>query len=75
MAAYVASSKARKALDKGTGYLHSFLFYAWNTYLDPWRWPRITQEFNYHPRCGKLKITHLAFADDLMLMARGDATQ
>ncbi|XP_022865707.1 uncharacterized protein LOC111385538 [Olea europaea var. sylvestris] len=30
-------------------------------------------EFNFHPKCGPLKITHLAFADDLMLLARGDA--
>ncbi|KAK4348291.1 hypothetical protein RND71_034630 [Anisodus tanguticus] len=29
--------------------------------------------FNYHPQCGALRITHLAFADDLMLMSRGDA--
>ncbi|KAI3450765.1 hypothetical protein Pfo_007430 [Paulownia fortunei] len=29
-------------------------------------------DFNFHPKCGKLKITHLAFADDLVLMARGD---
>ncbi|XP_022849628.1 uncharacterized protein LOC111371725 [Olea europaea var. sylvestris] len=29
-------------------------------------------DFNYHPKCGPLKITHLAFADDLMLFARGD---
>ena len=28
--------------------------------------------FNFHPKCGKLKITHLAFADDLILFARGD---
>ncbi|XP_052206780.1 uncharacterized protein LOC127811107 [Diospyros lotus] len=31
-------------------------------------------EFNYHPKCASLKITHLAFADDLMLLARGDVT-
>ncbi|XP_022852082.1 uncharacterized protein LOC111373749 [Olea europaea var. sylvestris] len=31
-------------------------------------------DFNYHPKCGPLKITHLAFADDLMLFARGDST-
>ncbi|KAK6139381.1 hypothetical protein DH2020_026889 [Rehmannia glutinosa] len=31
-----------------------------------------TLEFNYHPRCEALKITHLAFADDLMLFSRGD---
>ncbi|XP_022853499.1 uncharacterized protein LOC111374969 [Olea europaea var. sylvestris] len=30
-------------------------------------------DFNYHPKCGPLKITHLAFADDLMLFTRGDA--
>ncbi|XP_022870379.1 uncharacterized protein LOC111389673 [Olea europaea var. sylvestris] len=29
-------------------------------------------EFNYHPKCGPLKITHLPFADDLMFFARGD---
>jgi len=29
-------------------------------------------DFNYHPKCCKLKISHLAFADDLMLFARGD---
>lgn len=31
-------------------------------------------EFNYHPKCGQLKLTHLAFADDLMLFSRGDTT-
>lgn len=30
-------------------------------------------DFNFHPRCGQLKITHLAFADDVMLLSRGDA--
>lgn len=28
--------------------------------------------FKFHPRCEELRITHLAFADDLMLFARGD---
>ncbi|KAL0290255.1 UNVERIFIED_CONTAM: hypothetical protein Scaly_2677900 [Sesamum calycinum] len=28
--------------------------------------------FNFHPKCDKLKITHLLFADDLMLFSRGD---
>lgn len=27
--------------------------------------------FKYHPRCARLKITHLCFVDDLMLFARG----
>lgn len=29
-------------------------------------------EFNFHPRCQKLGITHLCFVDDLLLFARGD---
>jgi hypothetical protein len=29
-------------------------------------------EFNYHPKCKPNEITHLAFADDLILFARGD---
>ncbi|KAL0329453.1 UNVERIFIED_CONTAM: hypothetical protein Sradi_4932000 [Sesamum radiatum] len=29
-------------------------------------------DFNFHPKCEKLKITHLLFADDLMLFSRGD---
>lgn len=29
--------------------------------------------FQYHPRCKKLNITHVCFADDLLLFSRGDA--
>lgn len=28
--------------------------------------------FRFHPRCKGLRITHLAYADDLMLFSRGD---
>lgn len=31
-------------------------------------------EVNYYPKCELLKITHLAFKDDSMLLARGDVT-
>ncbi|CAH9148298.1 unnamed protein product [Cuscuta epithymum] len=31
-----------------------------------------TSRFNYHPLCASLGITHLAYADDLMLFSRGD---
>ncbi|GFS35505.1 hypothetical protein Acr_00g0040240 [Actinidia rufa] len=31
-------------------------------------------DFNFPPKCGSLKITHLAFADDLVLLSRGDVT-
>lgn len=30
-------------------------------------------DFNFHPKCQDLNITHLSFADDLMLFCRGDA--
>ena len=29
-------------------------------------------EFKFHPRCSKIKLNHLAFADDLMLFCKGD---
>ncbi|GFZ01918.1 hypothetical protein Acr_15g0005270 [Actinidia rufa] len=29
-------------------------------------------QFKHHPRCSELSITHLAFADDLILFTRGD---
>ncbi|XP_057953868.1 uncharacterized mitochondrial protein AtMg01250-like [Malania oleifera] len=29
-------------------------------------------KFKFHPKCDELKITHLAFVDDLMLFSRGD---
>jgi len=28
--------------------------------------------FKYHPKCSKLDITHLCFADDLLIFSRGD---
>ena len=30
------------------------------------------KQFKYHPRCSKLDITRLCFADDLLMLARGD---
>lgn len=29
-------------------------------------------DFNFHPKCEKIRLTHLAFADDIMLFSRGD---
>ena len=33
---------------------------------------KFNADFNFHPKCADLNITHLAFADDLILFARGD---
>lgn len=30
------------------------------------------QELNYHPRCERLKISNLAFADDLFILCKAD---
>ncbi|KAH0698462.1 hypothetical protein KY284_012677 [Solanum tuberosum] len=30
------------------------------------------KEFKYHPQCAKLGVTHLCFADDLLLFSKGD---
>ncbi|XP_057543234.1 uncharacterized protein LOC130821463 [Amaranthus tricolor] len=30
------------------------------------------EDFNFHPRCFKLKLNHLAFANDLMMFCKGD---
>lgn len=32
----------------------------------------LNANFNYHPRCERLAITHLMFADDLLMFSRGD---
>ena len=32
----------------------------------------VDKNVSYHPKCGKLKINHLIFADDLMVFVKGD---
>lgn len=31
-------------------------------------------KFSFHPRCKKLNLIHVCFADDLLLFARGDSS-
>lgn len=65
--------KGKRGLRQGDP-LSPFLFILCLEYLSRLIQMRTdNSEFNYHPKCGALKITHLAFADDLMLMARGDS--
>ena len=49
------------------------LFIFWMEYLSRLLAARtMGSNFNYHSKCEREKITHLAFADDLMLFGRGD---
>lgn len=32
------------------------------------------KEFHYYPRCKKIGLTHVCFADDLILFTRGDVS-
>lgn len=31
-------------------------------------------DYNFHPRCERLNITHMMFADDLVMFSRADVT-
>ena len=49
-----------------------FLFILCIEYLSRLLSERTAVDFNYHAKCAALRITHLAFVDDLMLFCRGD---
>ncbi|XP_021765407.1 uncharacterized protein LOC110729923 [Chenopodium quinoa] len=66
--------KSKKGLRKGDP-LSPFLFAISMEYLSKCLHDLSSNpNFNFHPRCEKLKLTHLMFADDLLLFARADLT-
>lgn len=34
--------------------------------------PKKNYDFNFHPRCEKLQVINISFADDLMMFMHGD---
>lgn len=64
--------KGRKGLRQGDPLSH-LLFVCCMEYLSR-ALTSVTEnsDYNFHPKCGSLRITHLALADDVMMLARGD---
>lgn len=64
--------EAKKGLRKGDP-MSPFLFVLAMEYLTR-RLKTLNQnpDFNYHPKCAKMQILQLGFADDLLLFCRGD---
>lgn len=66
--------EAKKGLEKWDP-LPPFLFVHVMEYFDRvLRTLDTAKNFKYHPKCSKLKFIQLGFADDLLLLCRGDIT-
>lgn len=66
--------QARKGIRQGDP-ISPYLFVLCMEYLD--RCLRVLErekEFHYHPRCRRLGLIHICFADDLLIFARGDVS-
>ncbi|XP_021765919.1 uncharacterized protein LOC110730423 [Chenopodium quinoa] len=67
------SFEAKKGLRKGDP-MSPFIFAIGMEYLSRCLDElRLTPDFNFHPRCEKLNLTHMMFADDLLMFSRADS--
>lgn len=64
-------SLLKKVSNKEILCLHSYFISIWSISQVAWGLKNFP-DFDYHPRCEKLSITHLMFADDFLLFARTD---
>nr|XP_009605605.1 uncharacterized protein LOC104100140 [Nicotiana tomentosiformis] len=65
---------AARELSQGD-FMSSFLFAIAMEYLGrKLKALKHEKTFDYHPMCSRLDLTHLSFADDLLLFTRGDTT-
>ncbi|XP_074301022.1 uncharacterized protein LOC141632369 [Silene latifolia] len=60
---------------KGFGFAQKFADWALGCITSPWHLRTLCTHPNvsHHPKCSRINLTHLIFADDLMIFTRGDA--
>lgn len=73
MASFVINFWARRPSDEVIFYQPLFLFYASKYPFCSLKVKISSSVFKFHPKCEYLRITYLAFAEDIMLISRGDA--
>jgi hypothetical protein len=71
MTAFSVSSLRIMVFGKVILYPPSFFLLAWNL-SRMLHMASLSPGFRFHPKCDSLGICHLAFADDVILLSRGD---